>query len=184
MLYPHNIVTTYASGTGRALDIGAGRGDDSYYLAHMGFTVDAVDNKSKGMINEPSEILSELQHIAEHESLPIHAYETDIRDFSLQKYSLVIAINSLQFLKEDLPEVASRIMDSLIPGGRLIISLIADITPVGEKKKKAVLTEEYIRGLFQLTVVHSETRVVKEKPHVGANFPHSHTVIEFVGDKV
>lgn len=171
MLNPHHIVKTYASKrAGRALDIGAGRGADSYYLASIGYQVDAVDNKSEGMLHK--EILTEKNNI--------HVFVQDIRDFQFKEYSLVVAINSLQFLREDLPEVAFKIIKSLTPGGRLIISLIVDING----KNRMNFDEEYIKNLFlPLEVMHCATRVIQDKPHYGANFPHTHTVIDFIADK-
>ena len=195
MIYPHSIVTKYAVGipVGKALDIGAGRGDDSYYLAkELGFQIDAIDSKKEGMVHEKDEILLELQKSAQEESLPIFTHEIDIRNFPLQKntYSLIIAMNSLQFLREDVVRIAPQLIDALVPGGRIIISMITDMkrtdmpsTGLQDSSKK-LFTKEYIAQLFSsLNSVLCEERVIENTPHIGADFPHTHTVIDFIGDK-
>ena len=95
---------------GRALDLAAGLGGDSRFLAEQGLTVDAIDISTVAMdwVNNQS-----LQA-----TLPIHANAIDIRSDTLKTnhYDLV---HFHHFLDRSLVEAISR---SLKPGGLLIAS--------------------------------------------------------------
>ena len=96
--------------TGHALDLAAGLGGDSCFLALRGLTVDALDISTVAMtwVNNQS-----LQA-----TLPIHASAIDIRSDTLKTnhYDLV---HFHHFLDRSLVEAISR---SLKPGGLLVAS--------------------------------------------------------------
>ena len=78
---------------GKALDIGAGEGRNSIFLAKNGFKVEAIDLTEQG--------LKKLTNYAKQHHLKITTKAIDVRrfDFTKNRYSLVLAINSLNFLK-------------------------------------------------------------------------------------
>jgi tellurite methyltransferase len=95
---------------GRALDVAAGLGGDSRFLAERGLTVDAIDISTVAMdwVNKQSL----------HANLPIHASAVDIQSDALKSnhYDL---IHFYHFLDRSLGHAITR---SLKPGGLLIAS--------------------------------------------------------------
>lgn len=97
---------------GVVLDIGAGEGRNSIFLAKRGFKVEAID------IN--AESLKKCKRFAKKHNLPITASVIDVRKFKFEKekYSLVISINALDFLQlKDTKKLITKIEYSLVPGG-------------------------------------------------------------------
>ena len=94
------------------LDIGAGQGRNSLFLAKQGFEVEALD-KSK-------EAIEQLREAAQKKSLPIKAIVADIKDFDfgMDKYWLIITINSLHFMKlSETEAIIRKIKKALVLGG-------------------------------------------------------------------
>ena len=89
----------------KALDIGAGNGRDSRYLAKLGFEVTAID------ISEAS-----AGHLGEHEFIRFVC--GDICHFSLERYHLINASLVLPFIPQDsFRELWPRLLEALEPGG-------------------------------------------------------------------
>jgi 2-polyprenyl-3-methyl-5-hydroxy-6-metoxy-1,4-benzoquinol methylase len=72
------------------LDVGAGQGRNTIYLAQQGFTVDAIDPSKVG--------IDELASIADGEDLPINAHCIGFEDFSKpdDHYSSVLLFGIIQ----------------------------------------------------------------------------------------
>lgn len=191
MKQPHHLITEYLSDVvrGKALDVGAGNGTNSYYLANeLGYTVDSVDNKSRGLVTDGENIFSSV--VESVQRLPIKLHSTDINKFLVGKtnyYDLVIAINSLQFM-DDIGQVASSLVRSIKNDGMLICSVVTR-TVEGDKNVdvaavKPLVTVKQMRKMFgDLEVMHLEENLVYDEPHYGMNKPHVHSIIEFVGEK-
>lgn len=93
---------------GVALDIGAGNGRNSVFLAKKGFKVEAIDNKR--------EWLKICAQYAKKHNLPIKTKIVDIKKFKFptEKYSLIIGITSLDFLKiSEIKKLLAKIKKSL-----------------------------------------------------------------------
>lgn len=192
---PNPLVLKYAfsSSGGRALDIGAGCGHNSRYLAEtLKYEVDALDSKKEGMIDPPEDILTHLAQYGEENHLPINTWELDVRDFSFkaEEYELVIAMGSLQCIWNDLPLVASGISDTILPGGRFICGLITqtiDISgeiPLELTAQANPFSLDVLKEIFRsLKIIHAENKWLYNPPHRGANYSHVHSFIEFVADK-
>lgn len=178
---PKNIVVQYAKGVavGKALDIGCGAGAESKYLAQkLGYEVDAIDSNGENK---------------RYQTDGITWHTEDIREFFLQDdtYSLIIAINSFQFLGEDINMISQKIQKSLQRKGRFICSIVTRTARV-DGRQKIMLSEiepfislDTTKKLFQeLKLVLIAERWIYEPPHHGATAPHVHSIIEFVGDKI
>ncbi|MFH1551441.1 MAG: methyltransferase domain-containing protein [bacterium] len=78
---------------GIALDIGAGQGRNSIFLANYGFRVEAVDKDNKG--------LKKCKEYAKKHNLSIKTKAVDIKDFKFKKnkYSIIFSITGIDFLK-------------------------------------------------------------------------------------
>lgn len=95
-----------------ALDIGAGDGRNSIFLAQKGFLVEAID------IDRAS--IESIRRISLEEELNITAEEIDMRQFKflVGHYDLILAIQSLCFVrKSEFKNIVERIKNALKPGG-------------------------------------------------------------------
>ncbi len=102
---------------GIALDIGAGEGRNSMFLAKNGFEVEAIDKTKEG--------LEKCQKVAKKYNLPIKTKVTNIRKFRFKKnkYTLIIAIASLDFLKfSEIKKIIPKIKKSLIRKGIFLLN--------------------------------------------------------------
>lgn len=120
---------------GRALDLGAGDGVTSAWLAGRGFRVDAVEH-------DPDRY-DALRNLTR--GLPVHLHPLHIMQFrpALDVYSLVVASAVLHFFApSDLRLLADRIRGSLIEGGILIAETFTTDDP-----GYAVLRGENVREI-------------------------------------
>lgn len=77
------------------LDIGAGQGRNTFFLARKGYVVDAIDSSKVG-----TEIISTT---AIHDKLHIHAYQSDFKEFTPKTdfYSGILIFGLIQVLSWD-----------------------------------------------------------------------------------
>jgi SAM-dependent methyltransferase len=120
---------------GRALDLGAGDGETSAWLAGRGFRVDAVEHDPDRFDN-----LRRLTH-----GLPVHLHPLHIMQFrpAEQTYSLIVASAVLHFFApSDLKPLAARLQRSLVEGGIMIAEAFTTDDP-----GYAVLRRENVREI-------------------------------------
>jgi len=111
-----------AAATGRALDLGAGEGEASLWLARQGFTVEAVES-------DPSAYRVLAARLAGTNSRALFA---DIRHHPLARntYSLVSALAFLHFFHpDDLGLLGRRLTRALAPGGLLLATVFTTDDP-------------------------------------------------------
>jgi tellurite methyltransferase len=103
---PTAIVETYAplASTGRALDIAAGLGRNSIFLAQRGFDVEAVDISDAAL----------GRYAGAHPRLRAICADLDVFDIPARRYDLIINIRFLQ------RRLFPQIMEGLAPGGMLV----------------------------------------------------------------
>ena len=121
---------------GRALDIGAGEGRNSLFLAKNGFKVTAIDLISEG--------LKKLKKAAKKRGLKIYTKTINVKKFKFvpSKYSLIILISAIDFLKKsEIEKIIPKIKKSLIPGGAIYFSVFSVKDPQFKKIKKLNLKE-------------------------------------------
>lgn len=111
-----------------ALDLGAGEGRNSFFLASLGFVVISV---------EPSKVGAEkILTRAENEKLNIQVYNSEFLSVSreLSELGLVVALTSLEHMEHnEIGQTVSEIKRILKPGGYVYILVFTEDDP-GFKK--------------------------------------------------
>jgi cyclopropane fatty-acyl-phospholipid synthase-like methyltransferase len=119
---------------GVALDIGAGEGRNSIFLAKNGFEVEAIDKTKEG--------LDKCQKIVKKYYLPIKTKVIDVKKFKFgeNKYSLVLSIAALDFLKlSEIKKIIPKIKKSLKKGGVFYLLVFSIKDPFLKKCKERQL---------------------------------------------
>ena len=127
---------------GRALDIGAGVGNQARWLAARGFEVDAVES-------HPGQIEA-LHNATKGTGVRVHAM--DILEFDLApgRYSLITALAVLHFIApSQLARLAVQLQVSLVPGGMLLAQVFTDDDP-GFLDARELGLSEIEPGTFEL----------------------------------
>jgi SAM-dependent methyltransferase len=151
---------------GRALDIAAGEGRNSVWLASRGWQVTAVDFSAAG--------LGKGRRLAEARGVTIDWVHADVRDYQPEAGSFqLVLVAYLQLAESELDGVLRRTAAGLAPGGVLLV-VGHDVTNLtegtGGPPDPAVLytPESITRSLGGLTVLRAE-RV--RRPVVTADGP-------------
>ena len=124
----------HAAPRGRALDLGAGNGEASVWLAQQGFLVDAVEL-------DP-EAVSSLRRARAGRTIVVHP--VDLRMFPLEPktYALVLASAVLHFLRpSELWSLADRLSGCLLPGGLLVAEVLTVDDPEASSLRAAPVQE-------------------------------------------
>jgi SAM-dependent methyltransferase len=151
---------------GRALDVAAGEGRNSVWLASRGWQVTAVDFSAAG--------LGKGRRLAEARGVTIDWVHADVRDYQPEAGSFqLVLVAYLQLAESELDGVLRRTATGLAPGGVLLV-VGHDVTNLtegtGGPPDPAVLytPESITRSLGGLTVLRAE-RV--RRPVVTADGP-------------
>lgn len=118
---PSEIVKEFYSQAplGRALDIAAGKGRNSIFLADQGFTVDALDISERA-----------LSGLVRHPGVLPACVDLDVFDVARERYSLIVDV---RFLNRRL---FPQIMEGLVAGGVLIFETYLEPTGQADAGKK------------------------------------------------
>ena len=117
MLKEHNV------NIGKALDIGAGEGRNSIYLAQLGFNVTSIEPTKDGS----NKIIDKANKL----NLKINVLNCDyLTDNSKEKYDFIIAGTSLDHMeKEYLDKAIEKLKESLNLGGLVYIVVFTQDDP-------------------------------------------------------
>lgn len=119
-----------------ALDLGAGEGRYSLYVAQKGARVTAIDFAASG--------LTKLRHFAGKNDLDIATVLCDLKDypFSANSYDLVIAATILDHLDQKArKKVTAGIVETLKPGGFLYANVFTTADPGFTRNPKAGISD-------------------------------------------
>jgi len=109
---------------GIALDLGAGNGRNSLFLAEHGFEVDAFDRDA--------ESVEKLMRVAQERNLPVRAIRNELTTLTIlpKRYSLAVIAWVLMFLRrgerDGLVKMAIR---GLVPGGFVYLGVFSTQDP-------------------------------------------------------
>jgi SAM-dependent methyltransferase len=140
---PAEVVAGFASWAreGRALDIAAGKGRHSLFLAQAGFTVDAVDISDVG-----------LKKIGDHPRINPICTDLDLYEIEPGAYDLIVNINF--FLRRLFPQI----IEGLKPGGVLIFETFVEghqpPDEEGHRREYLLRANELLRTFLALRVVY------------------------------
>jgi len=181
---------------GVVLDIGAGQGRNSFFLARKGFKVEAID------INK--ENIKKIKQLVKKNNLPVKAKYSDVEKFKFlpSKYSLILGIQCFNFIKKSkFDKIIKRIKKSLDTDGMLIISVFTTADPTYKRLRKKYKPPEentfyskkfphwwhffkknelkrYFKSGYK--ILFYKERLVKDKKP----YPHSHGIAEMVIKKL
>lgn len=140
---------TFFSEKGRALDLGCATGTDSFSLAELGYSVDAVDLNSENI-----DLLKKALVSDSGQSFNINPICSDIRTFDIQadKYTLIICNNVLPFIsdKEMVKKLISDMSSGLVSGGNLYFSVFGPKDAWAGKMDMSFFESEEILGILSV----------------------------------
>jgi 2-polyprenyl-3-methyl-5-hydroxy-6-metoxy-1,4-benzoquinol methylase len=179
---------------GNALDVGAGLGQNSMFLAEQGFTVEALE--------KDPDIALKCKEKLEASGLNIKTVINSIEDHVLEenKYSLIIAAWVFQYISpEQIPAVLKKLEKALIPGGFMYIGTFStqDVGFAGAqsnldarykntvKRNNGLLMHYFEHGELEKALAHLEDVISISGTHrdYGHGEPHTHGIIELVRRK-
>ena len=101
-----------------ALDVGCGEGQDLLFLAQQHYNSTGLDFTETG--------IAKAREIVENNGERAKLVRADILDWQTSdKFDLVLAINSLQFLGAEAPRALQRVKELVKPGGIIGLSMFA-----------------------------------------------------------
>jgi tellurite methyltransferase len=148
-----------------AIDLGAGQGRDSLYLASRGFRVTALDKSEVG--------LGQIKVVNDQ----IETVVTDIAQYSFdRKYDLVVSINMLHFLsREEILDVIKDVREFVKPNGLVAISVLLDNGQIRPRELK-----NWFKN-FEIILYEEFTK--HDQPHIGTSYPHTHQISQIIARK-
>ena len=146
---------------GSVLEIGAGEGRNSLFLAAQGFDVEAIDISDKG--------IGKLQKTAEKQGLKIKTEVIDIRSsFPDKNYDIIASTFVLHhLLRQEGLAVIGQIKDQTNPGG---INVIASFTKEGDFYNDNPNTDKFYLDIGELKELYKDWEVLEYSEERGIAF--------------
>lgn len=138
-------IDDYGIGPCRALDIGAGEGRNSVYLASRGFDVVAV---------EPSVVGARvIEERARDAGVSLSVVNADFLDAAagLGKFSFVVSLTTLEHMNpEDIPGAVEAVKEALEPGGYVyVLAFTVDDPGYRGEEERASECAAFVRHYFE-----------------------------------
>lgn len=179
---------------GYALDVGAGLGQNSMFLAQQGFNVEALE--------KDPDIAVKCKEKLDRENLNIKTITASIemQDLEENKYSLIIAAWVFQYISpENMQPVLKKLEKSLAPGGFLYIGTFStqgidfagakSVLP-GENRNTVKLSNGLIMHYVEHGELETELTHLEDVISISGTLrdythgePHTHGIIEIVRRK-
>lgn len=148
---PTPIIVNYLSKLkpGEALDIGAGYGRNSLYLAENGWIVDALDTDE--------DALGFIDEISQKKSLSVHTILQDFTRYdTLKEYDAILCLMTLHFMNQhEIKSAIEWIMAHTKPGGIVAISSFNDKNAIGTRPY-LFSSKELMKPFMDWAVIHHE----------------------------
>lgn len=167
------------------LDLGCGQGKDALFMLQKGFKITAVDNSPEGIKK-----IKESIQINNFPPSNIDLFCEDIKNFDVkqEKYTIINAWNSLQFLsKQNALQLIDKIKKTIKGNGYVIISSFTTHDPLAKKihnRNRCFFKSHELRNLFSdFNIVFYEEGTIADKGHSGSPEPHTHDIVKMIAQK-
>jgi SAM-dependent methyltransferase len=167
------------------LDLGCGQGRDALFMLQQGFKITAVDNSPEG--------IKTIREFIQTNNLPlssINLFCQDIEIFYIEKdkYSIINAFNSLQFLpKKKALRLIDNIKYKIKNQGYIVISGFTIDDSLYNKTindSRCFFETQELKKLFSdFNIILYEEKIIKDKGHAGRPESHTHGVVEIIVKK-
>lgn len=169
---------------GYFLDLGCGQGKDSVFMAEKGFNVVAIDKSLDKIKNlegylEGKEIKGKVTVLGQN-----------LADFDIEKdkYQIINAFNSLQFLpKEKALNVIEKMKNGVKIGGYIIISgftINDSLHEIPENQHKGFFELGELKKIFSdFKLDFYEESTIDDIGHMGFPEPHKHCLVRMIARK-
>lgn len=140
-------------GGGRALDLGANSGMDTFHLLNLGYEVDAVEIDPENVRK-----MSEKHVLVDSQKLRIFLQDMTEFPIAVEAYDLVIASNSLPFITphRKVWGMLDKMIKGTKSGGIIAFSIFGPRDEWCEKKSMTFFDYEYVEAVLE---THREVKV-------------------------
>ena len=165
LLFARKAVKAFHGEGKEAIDLGCGYGRNALFLMQHGFDVTAVDKHP--------DCLAEIKKKTDK----ITTVQADLTDYEFtKKYDFILCTFVLHYFEKNIAqELAGKMVAHLKKGGVLAISLI--------KTPQKLNADELLNSVTGLSTVSVVEKSIHDNPHTGANYPHDHDVVFYIGTK-
>ncbi|HCU70803.1 MAG TPA: hypothetical protein DIC35_03575 [Candidatus Moranbacteria bacterium] len=161
--------------SGKILDIGAGEGRNSLYLAQKGFDVTGVDISK--------EAIDKLLNFSKKNKLNINGIVKSITDFEFnEQYDAIISVATLHLInKDDLFELINKMKKKTKKNGLNLLTVFTDKDAGREQFPDLYFfNENEIRDIYNDWEIIEHTTYNKEESH---GKPHIHNICVLIARK-
>jgi tellurite methyltransferase len=167
------------------LDLGCGQGRDVLFMLANGFQVIGVDKSQVGLRQILDVVKARGMSIAS-----LNLICEDIANFNIEenKFDIISAYNSLQFLQKDYALlVLESIKSNLKKNGYIIISAFTIDDPsykIVGGHGRCFFGHGELKNIFSdLNIIMYEEKILNDSGHPGSPNPHIHGVVKMIAQK-
>ncbi|MDD5566963.1 MAG: methyltransferase domain-containing protein [Patescibacteria group bacterium] len=162
------------------LDLGAGQGRDSLFMARNGWHVVAVEKST--------EAIEAIKRSSGFGKLPIEIHRAKVEDFTIEKnrYSIIQLFNVLQFVKRKKAlEILAIVKRNVQLGGYIIVSgFTIHESSYAKHQDLCYFGEGELREIFyDFKIFFYRETMINDPGHSGKEYPHKHHVVRMVAQK-
>lgn len=184
------LIPKYINKAGNVLDIGAGEGKNSFFLASLGHHVTAVEISPFAIKNFIHRLIQEQKKLPNENLENIQLVMGDFDDFSSHhKYDIIVSYGFLHCSKsiEKLEEAVKKTKNLTKKGGINVVCTFTDDLPIPEIQKyltPTLLSADKIKKLYDDWAIIKYENGVTEHSHPTSKTVHKHSVCRLIAKKI
>ena len=165
LLFVRKALKEFCGNGVEAIDLGCGYGRNSLFLMNNGFNVTAVDWHR--------DCLASIKRKSDR----IITVQADLAKYDFVKeYDFILCTFVLHYFdKNTAQRLVREMVEHLKKGGVLAIALM--------KIPQRLGLDDLLNGVLGLSTINLVEKSIHDDPHAGANYPHNHDVIFYIGTK-